>query len=99
MKKENKATENKRIRDIKNSFQHEKEEENYNKLVQVGNFWNNYYMEYKSSGNRNKKLSVEENVNKIKPSLNDIINHLKKIDKWKINFISFKGNDKEHVMH
>ena len=56
-------------------------------------------MEYKSSGDRNKKLSIEENVNKIKPSLNDIINHLKKIDKWKINFISFKGNDKGHVMH
>ena len=69
------------------------------KLVQVGNFWNNFYMEYKSSGDRNKKLSIEENVNKIKPSLNDIINHLKKIDKWKINFISLKGNDKEHVMH
>ena len=29
------------------------------KLVQVGNFWNNFYMEYKSSGDRNKKLSVE----------------------------------------
>ena len=99
MKKENKANENKKIRDIKNSFRHEKEEENYDKLVQVGNFWNNFYMEYKSSGDRNKKLSAEENVNKIKPSLNDIINHLKKIDKWKINFISFKGNDKEHVMH
>ena len=37
-------------------------------------------MEYKSNDDRNKTLSVEEYINKIKPYLKDI----KKSDTWKI---------------
>ena len=35
-------------------------------------------IEYKSRGDTNKTLSVEEYLNKIRPSLKDIINNLKK---------------------
>ena len=61
------------LRDIKNLFEHE-EEENYYRPVRVSNFWSNNYIEYKSNGDRNKTLSFEENLNKISPYLL-IINH------------------------
>ena len=50
-------------------------------------------------------LLVEEFLNKIKPCLKDIINILKKSDTWKIqlttviNFISFKDDVEERVIH
>ena len=37
------------LRDIKNLFGNE-EEENYDKPVQVSNFWINNYIEYESNG-------------------------------------------------
>ena len=58
-----------------------------------------------SYGDKNKTLSVEEYLNKIRPYLKDIINNLKKSDTWKIqltianNFISSIDNDEERVMH
>ena len=54
---------------------------------------------------RNKTLSVEEYLNKIRPYLKDIINSLKKSDTWKIqltianNFMYSIYNDEEHVIH
>ena len=71
----------------------------------VGNFWSNSYIEYKSNGDRNKILSVEKYCNKSRPYLKGIINNLIKSDTWKIqitiaiDFISYKDNDEEHVMH
>ena len=53
------------LKDIKNLFGHE-EEENYLKPVRVSNFWNKNHIEYKIKGNRNQKLSVEEYLNKIR---------------------------------
>ena len=70
----------------------------------MGNFWNNNYIKYESSGDRNKNLSVKEYLDKIKPYLRDIIINLQKSDTWKIqltipiNFISSKY-DEECVMH
>ena len=52
-----------------------------------------------------KTLSVEENLNKIRPYLKYIRNNLKKSDTWKIqltiatDFISSEDNDEERVMH
>ena len=98
--KESKAIKDSILRDIKNLSEHEKEEQNYYKPVRVSNFWSNNYIEYKSSGNRNKALSVEEYLNKISPYLKDIITNLKKSDTRKIqltkanNFISSIDNDK-----
>ena len=54
---------------------------------------------------KNKTLSVEKYLSKIRSYLKDIINNLKKSDTWKIqlpianNFISFIDNDEECVMH
>ena len=89
------------LKDIRNLFEHE-EEENYYKPLRVGNFWNNNYIEYESNRDRNKTVSVEEYLNKIRPYLKDIINSLKNSGTWKIqlliaiNFIFSKDNDEEH---
>ena len=104
LEKETKAIKDRILRDTKNLFEHE-EDENYYKPVRVSNFWSNNYIEYESNGDRNKTLSLEEYLNKIRPYLKHIINNLKKSDTWKIqltianNFISSRDNDKEHVMH
>ena len=65
--KETKAIKNRILRDIKNLFEHEGEEENYYKSVRVSNFWNNNQIKYVSNSDRNKTLSVEEYLNKIRP--------------------------------
>ena len=80
LEKETKGIENRIFRDIKNLFEYE--EANYYKTVRVNNFWSNNYIEFESSGDRNKTLSVEEYLNKIRPYLKNIINNLKKSDTW-----------------
>ena len=57
------AIEDKVLREIRNLF----EQEGYFKLVTVGNFHNNNYVEYESNGGRNKTLSKDEYFNKIRP--------------------------------
>ena len=57
------------IRDIRRLFK--QREKDYYKSRTVGNFWDNNYVEYESSGDRNKKLSVKEHLDKIKPYLRD----------------------------
>ena len=74
-KKKTKAIKDRILRDIKNLFKHEKQEENYYKPVRVSNFWRNNYIEYESNGNRSRTLLVEEFLNKIRPYLKDIINN------------------------
>ena len=59
---------------------YEEAEENYYKPVRVSNFRSNNYFEYKSNGDRNKTLSVDEYHNKTRPYLKDIIDNLKKSD-------------------
>ena len=48
-KKETKTIKNRILRDIKNLFEHE-EEENHYKPVRINNFWSNNYIEYKNNG-------------------------------------------------
>ena len=104
LEKETKLIKDRILRDIKDLFEHE-EEENYYKPVRVRIFCTNSYIEYESNGDRNKTLSAEEYFNKIRPHFKDIINNLKKSDTWKIqlaianNFISSIDNDEERVMH
>ena len=104
LKKENEAIKDRIIRDIRTLFE-EEEEKYYFKPLRVGNFWNNIYIKYESSGDRNKKLSVKEYLDKIKPYLRDIIINLQKSVTWKIqltissNFICSKYVDEERVMH
>ena len=72
------------LEDIKNLSEHKKEEENYYKPVRKSNFWSNSYIEYESSDDKNKTLSVEEYLNKNRQYLKEIINNLKNSDTWKI---------------
>ena len=72
--------------DIKNLFEHEEdEEENYYKPVREKNFWRSNYIEYKSNGDINKRLSVEEYLNKVRPYLKDLINNVKNLTHGKFN--------------
>ena len=68
LEKETNAIKDRILGDVKSIFEHE-EEENYYKPVRVSNFWSNNYIEYESNGDRNKTLSVEECLNKIRPCL------------------------------
>ena len=93
-------------RSIKKLSEYKKEKENYCKPVKVNTFWNNDYIDYKSNGDKNKKLSAEEYLNKIGLFLRDLLNDRKQSESWKIqvtmtiNFISSKDyNDEDRVMH
>ena len=103
LKKETETIKDKIIRDTRTLF--EQKEEDYYKPMRLGNFWNNNYIEYESSSDRNKNLSVKECLDKNKPYLRDIIINLQKSDTWKIqltiaiNFISSKDAEEERVMH
>ena len=71
----------------------------------MNNFYSDNYIEYESDGDRNKNLSLDEYLNKIKPYLRDIIIDLQKFDTCKIqltiviDFISSIDSEKECVMH
>ena len=84
LKKEIKGIKDIAIRDIKNLSGYEKEEQSYYKPVRVSNFWSNNYIEYRSSNGKNRILSVEEYLNKIRPYLKGIMNNLKKSDTCEI---------------
>ena len=52
------------VRNIENFIEYG--EENYHKPVKINNFWSNSYNEHESNGNKDKTLSVEEYLNKVK---------------------------------
>ena len=51
----------------------EQEKEDYYKQIRLGDIWNNNYIEYENNGDRNKTLSIEEYLNKIRLYLKDEI--------------------------
>ena len=57
-----------------------KQEDDYYKLTRVGNFWYYNYIEYESNSDKNRNLSLDEYLNKIKPYLRNIIIDLQKSD-------------------
>ena len=70
----------------------------------VKSSYNNYYIEYRSEGD--KLLTIEEYLNLIEPYLRELINDHKNKGGWKIqltaqiNFISSRlGSDETRVMH
>ena len=67
------------LRNIKNLFE----------PVRVNNFLSNDYIEYKSNGDKNRILSVEEYLDKVIPCLKDIVNDPKKSDTWKVRLKVF----------
>ena len=90
------------IRDIRTLFE---QEENYYKPERVSNFWNNNYIEHESNGDKNRNLTLDVYLNKIKPYLRNIIIDLQNSDAWKIqltiaiNFISSKDGEEECAIH
>ena len=86
LKKEVKGIKDIVLRNINNLFEYEKEEENYYKPVTVNNFWSKNYIEYKNNSNRNKTLSVEEYLDKIRLYLIKRHYYLKQSDTRKIQF-------------
>ena len=65
-------------------MEYQKEKENYYKPVKVNNIWSDNYNEYKSNGNKNRILSIEEYLDKIRAYLRDIVHDLKQSDTWKM---------------
>ena len=57
--------------------------------VRVNNFLSNDYIEYKSNGDKNRILSVDEYLDKVMPCLKDIVNDPKKSDTWKVQLKVF----------
>ena len=60
--KETKPIKDRILRDIKNPFEHEKEEENYYTPVRVNNFWSNNYIEYESNRHSYKTLYLKHHI-------------------------------------
>ena len=48
-------------------------------------FWTSNYIQNETNGDRNRALSVEEYINKIRPYLKDIINDVKNLTNEKFN--------------
>ena len=85
------------IRDIENLFDADTNE-NYYEPILVKSSFNENYKYYESRGDKDKKLSIEQYLDVIKPYLSDLINDHKAIEtssnEWKIqvnmhiNFVS-----------
>ena len=79
------------------------QEEDYYERKRVSTFWNNNYIEYESNGDKNRTLSLDEYLNKIKAYLRNIIVNLQNSDAWKIqlaiaiNFVFSKDSEEERV--
>ena len=71
----------------------------------MGSFWNKNYIEYKSNGDKNSTLSLDEYLNKIKRCLRNIIIYPQNSDRWKIQlaiaikFNSSKDTEEVRVMY
>ena len=82
----------------------EQQQEDCCKPKRVSNFCDNNYIEYESNGDRNKNLSLDEYLDKIKSYLRDIID-FQVSDTWKtqitieINFIFSKDAEENCVIH
>ena len=62
-----------------------RKKKSYYKPVRVSNFWNNNYIECGNNTDRNKTLSNEEYLNKIRLELKGITNNLKNLTRGKFN--------------
>ena len=88
-------------KDIRTLF--EQQEEDYYKPKRVSNFWNNNYIEYESTGDKNRILSLNEYLNTIVTFLRNIIIDFQNSNTWKIqltiaiNFIFSKDVEEERV--
>ena len=93
------------IRDIENLFD-EVSEEDYYKPILVKSSFKDHYKYYESKGDKEKRLSVRQCLNKILPNLYDLINYHRIARRvWKIqismhiNSISSKVNGQTHTIY
>ena len=93
------------IRDIENLFDEVSEEDYYKPILVKSSFKGNYKY-YESRGDKEKRLSVKQYLNKIRPHLYDLINDHKIARKvWKIqmsmraNFISSKDTGETRTLY
>ena len=82
-----------------------KQEKDNNKSVRIGNAFSSNYIEYKSNGNKDKALSIQDYLDEIKPYLSDIINDHKTQGEWKItitmaiNLFPSKDSEETRIMY
>ena len=77
------------------------QEEDYCEPKIITNFWDNNYIEYDSNGDKNRNLSLDKYINKIKPYLRNIIINLQNSAvqlTFAINFISLKVAEEKRIM-
>ena len=90
--------------DIRNLF-NEITKENYYKPIEIKSALDGNYIEYKSRGDNNDNLSLEEYLNTIRLYLRDMISNYKARSEWKIqlamkiNFISSLDTGEFREMH
>ena len=77
-------TEYKGIRDVKDLFDFLIDED-YHKPIITNSAFNNNYIQFKSKGNKDKMLTINENLDMIRPYLSDIINDHKTKGEWRIH--------------
>ena len=70
-----------RIRNIRTPFE---QKEDYYEPKRVTIFWNNNYIEYESNVDKNRSLSLDEYLNKIKLYFRNITISLQNSDPWTI---------------
>ena len=63
------------IRDIRTLL--ESDEKKYYEIVRIGNDFSSNYIKYESNDDKDKTLSIEEYLHRIRPYLSKIINDLK----------------------
>ena len=73
------------IREVQNLFNLSNDEDYYKPISTITVFDNkNNYIEYESTGDKTKILSVKEYLDTIRPYLSDMINNHKTQGEWKI---------------
>ena len=69
--------------------------------MRFDNAFSSNCIEYKSNGDKDKTLSINDDLDEIKPYLSDIINDLKTQSKWKIHLTMainfFSSKDLDHI--
>ena len=60
------------------------DEKDYYKPIKICNAFSNNYIEYESNADKDRTLSIEEYLDKIRPYLSNIINDHKTRGEWKI---------------
>ena len=93
------------IRDIENLFDADNNEDYYKPILVKSSFKENYKY-YESRGDKDKKLSIEQYLDMIKPYLSDLINENKAIEnnfnEWKIQMnmrVSFVSSNDTREIH